>query len=78
MQKTLLYTAPSDELIQDVNILLHVRHLHWLFGVEDGERGRRGAVIDVAAAWLKETADEKTLEKGFCILEEFELATGCD
>ena len=58
--------------------MLHVRHLHWLFGVEDRERRWGSTVVDVAAARLEEAADEEDLKEGICILEELELSTGCD
>ena len=70
--------VPSDKLIENVDIFLHVRHLHGLFGIEDRERGRRGAVFDVAASRLQEAPDEEDLEKSVGILEELERGAGLD
>ena len=49
-----------------------------LLGVDDGERGERGAVVDVLAAGLEEAADEEEFEEGVCILEELERGSGLD
>lgn len=64
--------APSDEFVENVDILLHLCQVHGLFGVDDGEGRDRGTVFDEAAAWLEEASDEEDLEEGVCILEEFE------
>ena len=64
--------VPPDQLVQDLDIFLHVCHIHRLLGIEDRERGWRCAVIDVAASRLEKTADEEDLEEGIGILEELE------
>ena len=71
-------SAPSDKLVENLDILLYVFDLCWFLCIEDRERRDWGAVIDVAAAWLEETADKDDLEEGVCILEELELPTGRD
>ena len=70
--------SPADQLVEHLDILLHVRHLHRLLGVDDGERGERGAVVDVLAAGLEEAADEEEFEEGVCILEKLERRAGLD
>ena len=70
--------VPPDKLVENVDVLLHVRHLHWLFGVEDRERGWGSTVVEIAATGLEEATDKEDLKESICILEEFELATGCD
>ena len=62
--------SPSDKFVQDLDILLHVRHLHRLLGVEERERRERCAVFDVLAAGLEKAANEEDLEEGVCILQE--------
>ena len=70
--------VPPDKLVQNIDILLHVRHLHRLLGIENGERRERGTVVEVASAGLEEAANEEDLKEGVRILEELELTAGCD
>lgn len=46
--------------------------------MEDGKRGRRRSIVDVAPAGLEEAADEEDLEKSICILEKLERRAGLD
>ena len=62
--------SPADQLVEHLDILLHVRHLHRLLGVDDGERRERGAVVDVLAAGLEEAADEEEFEEGDGVQED--------
>lgn len=43
-----------------------------LFGLEYGKRRDGGAVLEIIAAGLEETADEDDFKKSVCIFEEFE------
>ena len=71
-------SSPPDQFVQNLDILLHVCHLHRLLRVEDREWRAGRAVVDVLAAGLEKAADEEDLEEGVCILEELELPTGRD
>ena len=70
--------APADKLVEDLDVLLHVGHLHRLLGVEERERRERCAVFDVLAAGLEKAANEEDLEEGVCILQELEGGTSLD
>jgi hypothetical protein len=70
--------VPSDKLVEDADILLHVGDFDGFLGIEDREGGGRCAIVDIAASGLEETADEQDFEEGICILEKLELATCCD
>jgi hypothetical protein len=71
-------SIPPYELIQDFNILLHVRYLNRFFGVENAERGCWCSILNEASTWLEKTAHEEQLEQCICILEEFESRASLD
>lgn len=63
---------PPDELVENLDIFLYLCHLHGLFCVENREWRHGGTIVDIAAPWLKKTADEEDLEECICIFEIFE------
>ena len=67
--------VPSDEFVEDLDVLLHLVHLNGLFGVEYRKWRYWGTVIDIAPSRLEETANEYDFEKSVCIFKEFKLST---
>jgi hypothetical protein len=66
--------VPPNKLVENLDVRLYVLDLCRLLDVEDGERREGSAVLDIAAAWLEETANEDNLEEVGCILEKLESA----
>lgn len=73
-----LHGIPSDELVEDVDVLLYLINLCRLFGIEYGKRRDGGAIVEVVASRLEKAADEDDFKEGVCIFEEFEGGAGLD
>lgn len=71
-------SSPPDKFVQNLDILLYVRHFHWLLGVEERERGQGRAVLDVLPSRLQKAANEEDLEESFGILQVLEGRTSLD
>lgn len=69
---------PSDKLVQDFNISLHVRHLGRVRRLGDGEWECWRSFIEVTAAGLQKTADEDEFKEGLCIFGIFESGACLD
>lgn len=70
--------SPPNEFVQNLDILLHVCHLHRLLGVEKREGRERRAIVDILTTGLEEATDEEDLEQGVCILQILESRASLD
>ena len=69
---------PSDEFIENLDVFFQVIDLRRIFRIEDS-KGRDGSsIVDIASAWLEETANKDDFEECICILEKLESGTCLD
>jgi hypothetical protein len=69
---------PSDEFVENLDVFFQVIDLRRISRIEDS-KGRDGSsIVDIASAWLEETANEDDFEECICILEKLKSGTCLD